>query len=67
MLIPEVDADTPEHNAGVFEARRKLILESLKSAEFVDQNEKITDKPDFSKPNLPTLTVTLRLKSDKGL
>lgn len=67
MLIPEVDADNPEHNAKEFEARRKLILESLKSAAFVDQNQKISDKPDFSKPNLPTLTVTLRIKSDKGL
>lgn len=67
MLIPEVDADMPEHNSSVFEARRKLILESLNAAEFVDKSVKIKDKPDFSKPNLPTLTVTLRLKSDKGL
>lgn len=67
MLIPEVDADTPEHNAKVFEARRKLILESLRATDFVDKSVKIKDKPDFSKPNLPTLTVTLRLKSDKGL
>lgn len=67
MLIPEVDADMPEHNASVFEARRRLILESLKSSDFVDSSVKIKDKPDFSKPNLPTLTVTLRLKSDKGL
>lgn len=67
MLIPEVDADNPEHNAKAFEKRRERILESLKLADFVDQSVKIKDKPDFSKPNLPTLTVTLRLKSDKGI
>lgn len=67
MLIPEVDADNPEHNSGLFEARRNLILESLKAAEFVDKSVKIKDKPDFSKPHLPTLTLTLRIKSDKGL
>lgn len=67
MLIPEVDADMPEHNSSVFDARRKAIIESLKLSEFADQSVEIKDKPDFSEPNLPTLTLTLRLKSDKGI
>ena len=50
-----------------FDARRKVILEALKQADFVDPSAPIIDKPDFGRPNLPMLTVTLRLKSDKGL
>lgn len=67
MLIPEVDADNPEHKASIFDARRNAIIEALKSSEFADQSVKIKAVPDFSKPNLPTLTLTLRLKSDKGI
>lgn len=67
MLIPEVDADNPEHKKSIFDARRNAIIEALKASEFADQNVKIKDVPDFSKPNLPTLTLTLRLKSDKGI
>lgn len=67
MLIPEVDADNPEHKRSIFDARRKAILESLAASEFADPSVKIKDVPDFSKPNLPTLTITLRLKSDKGI
>lgn len=67
MLVPEVDADHPVHDSGAFDARRKVILEALKQADFVDPSAPIIDKPDFGRPNLPMLTVTLRLKSDKGL
>lgn len=67
MLIPEIGVDEVGFNDKFFEARRKLIHESLKASEFIDKSVAITDRADFSKPNLPTLTVTIQLKSDKGL
>lgn len=64
MLIPEVDGAKPEHNAAVFNRRRKAVLDAFSKSPFV---EKVSDQPSFSQPNIPALTLKLVLKPDQGL
>lgn len=65
MLIPEVDGLNPEHNPKAFNERRRAVLEAFRKSAFV---EKLTDQANVSaQPNLPTLTLRLTLKPDKGI
>lgn len=64
LLIPEVDGQKPEHNAAAFNRRRKAILDAFSKSEFI---EKISDQPNLSLPNVPTLTLKLVLKPGKGI
>lgn len=64
LLIPEVDGIEPKHNPTAFNKRRKAVLDAFKKSAFV---EKISDQADISRPNLPTLTLTLVLKPEKGI
>lgn len=66
MLIPEVDGAKPEHNSAAFNSRRKAILDTLGKSEFFSIKPG-SDKSDFSRPNVPALTLTLIPKSEKGL
>lgn len=64
MLIPQVDGLSPTHNASAFNSRRNAVLAAFKKSEFV---EKISDQVDVSRPNIPTLTLNLVLKPEKGI
>lgn len=66
MLIPEVDGAKPEHNSAAFNRRRKAVLDVLGSAECFEF-KKGSDRSDFSRPNLPLLTLTLIPKAEKGI
>lgn len=64
LLIPEVDGNDPKHDAAAFNRRRKAVLEAFKKSEFV---ETASDQADVARPNIPTLTLTLVLKPEKGI
>lgn len=64
MLIPQVDGLSPTHNASAFNSRRNAVLSAFRKSEFV---EKISDQVDVSRPNIPTLTLNLVLKPEKGI
>lgn len=64
LLIPQVDGAKPEHNSGAFNQRRRAVLDAFKKSAFV---EKVSDQANVAQPNLPTLTLRLVLKPDKGI
>lgn len=67
LLLPEIDAQNPVHNASVFGARLKEIRESLaRNMRFAAQNG-ITDSANLTSANLPTITFTIRLKDKEEI
>ena len=66
MLILSVNGNAPEHDAKAFNQRREVILNALNETGLFEKKVR-EDRMDWSKPNMPTLTVNFRLKSDKGI
>ncbi len=66
MLIPEIDALHPKHNPEIFERRMHAIEDIIKKSSLVE-SDSVTTASDFSKANVPALTVQFRLKPGKGI
>ena len=64
MLMKNV-APGGTFNAQSFNARRKEVLQAVTASPYVAKVVSGSEKPDFSQPNLPRLTLTLDVNQDK--
>lgn len=68
MLLPEVaPGKDAVINADAFRRRQREFVESLRKNAFVKEISDSDIRSDYTQPNLPRLTLTLTIKSDKPL